>query len=145
MYKTILAIVFVLVVAAGYKVNIAEVAEAREKPDLTNLEQQSFYNTRQSEKPYDDIFVDGNSKDLEFNCRERNAIIEGNNHIITLNGECDFLSVTGNGHKVYVDAVTTIKVTGNGNHVTYERGADRRSPRIIKSGLRNKVVRRKRN
>ena len=124
------------------KPNISiEVKKGNKLNEKNNIDSEAVSDNESAE---DDIFVDGNSKDLEFNCEERNVIIEGNNHIIKLNGECNLLSVIGNGHRIDVETVSTIKVTGNENQIVYEYGTNNRKPSIKKTGRKNRVLRKSR-
>lgn len=86
------------------------------------------------------LVIEGAAKKMVHACAPKQEVtIQGSSHQITLTGECQGVTVEGTQHTVTVEAAGKITVSGVGNTVSYERGLNKKGPKIDKSGLNNKV------
>ncbi len=86
------------------------------------------------------LVIEGAGKQLVHACAPKQEImVQGSSHQITLTGKCHGVTVEGTQHNVIVESAGKITVSGVGNQVSYERGLDKKGPKISKSGLNNKV------
>lgn len=69
------------------------------------------------------------------------VVVNGSSNNVTVTGGCAKVVVNGSANNVTVDAADKIAVTGSGNHVTYKKGYTKKSPKIARTGVGNKVSR----
>lgn len=69
------------------------------------------------------------------------VVVNGSSNDITVTGGCAKVVVNGSANKVAIDAADKIAVTGSGNHVTYKKGYTKKSPKVARTGVGNKVAR----
>ena len=86
------------------------------------------------------IKIEGNGKKATLACDpNKEIIIEGNQHTITLTGDCKKVHVSGNGHTVTMVNVGALLVEGTNHHVSYKAGIGGKAPKIKTEGLNNAV------
>lgn len=85
--------------------------------------------------------ITGNGKKLKVACAPGKAsfTVAGNKNELTLTGDCQHVSVSGNANVVHVERVASISLTGNKNVATYVDGVGGQAPKIVKTGNDNSV------
>ena len=103
-----------------------------------------------------DVNIIDNDQKVTVDCaKDKEVNIVGNKAVITLNGTCDRLNisgnkatvkgsvlsvqVSGNSNTVALDAVDELLVSGNKNTVSYKKGLKAKKPSVLNSGTDNKV------
>ncbi|MBL8620123.1 MAG: DUF3060 domain-containing protein [Myxococcales bacterium] len=71
------------------------------------------------------------------------VVVNGSSNNVTVTGGCAKVAVNGSANNVAIDAADKIAVTGSGNHVTYKKGFTKKSPKVARTGVGNKVSRAK--
>lgn len=68
--------------------------------------------------------------------------INGKGNSLTIRGECATIEINGSSNKVSVEAVGSIKVSGNNNDIRYDRAPDGKArPAIKNKGAANTIRR----
>lgn len=68
--------------------------------------------------------------------------INGSGNTVTVSGECALLEVNGSDNRIAIEAVATIRVSGNNNDVRYARAVKGKKKPVIKvKGAANSVRR----
>lgn len=85
--------------------------------------------------------IDNSVSTVTYDCGNQSPIrIVGQDATITLNGSCGEVDVTGIANTVNLQSVAIIKVSGTGNHVTWERGPGGEAlPQISNPGGSNDI------
>ena len=78
---------------------------------------------------------DGGSAPISRTCQGNNVTVEGTGSQIVLSGNCNTLTVNGQGNQVDVEAVQAIVVNSDGNEIVYGG-----SPTIEDNGLGNIIT-----
>lgn len=87
--------------------------------------------------------LSGNESSYSYFCKGDDWIVlEGKDNALTITGECGVLQVNGSNNRITIEAVATIKITGNNNDVRYERSAKGKTKPAFKiKGSANSVHR----
>jgi hypothetical protein len=97
-----------------------------------------------------------NDQKLTVDCaKEKTVNIVGNNATVTLTGTCGQVNISGNEASVkgsavrvnisgnestlVLDAVDTLRVSGNENKISYKKGVKAKKPSVANSGTDNKI------
>ena len=89
-----------------------------------------------------DHVVDAAGQNVSLDCGEGGKVaITGAGNTVTITGGCSKVAVTGSSNVVSIAAADKIAVTGSGNHVTYKKGYTKKSPKVARTGVGNKVAR----
>jgi hypothetical protein len=85
--------------------------------------------------------IDKSVSTVTYDCGNQSPInvvsIDSN---VTLNGSCGEVDVSGSANTVNLQTVAIIKVTGSGNHVTWQQGPGGAAPHISNPGGSNSIV-----
>jgi hypothetical protein len=87
------------------------------------------------------IVINGSNQVQVLDCRGRDAVIRGGGNALTLEGECNGVSVVGDSNMVELDTVASITVNGNSNAVRWKRALRGEKPTVKQSGSGNLVLR----
>ena len=71
------------------------------------------------------------------------VVVNGSTNNVTVTGGCAKVAVNGSANTVAIDAADKIAVNGSGNRVTYKKGFTKKSPKVARTGVGNKVSRAK--
>ena len=86
--------------------------------------------------------VVGNAATATYTCEvAQRVVVKGNNLALTFNGDCGALEIQGNGNQVTIDGVTSVKMIGNQNTVSWKlnlSGAPKLA--VTKLGTQNKAT-----
>lgn len=85
--------------------------------------------------------IDKSVSTVNYDCGNQSPInvvsIDSN---VTLNGSCGEVDVSGSANTVNLQTVAIIKVTGSGNHITWQQGPGGGPPQISNPGGSNSIV-----
>jgi hypothetical protein len=86
-----------------------------------------------------DVTINKNEQKRTIDCNGGAVSINGDRNTLTLTGECSTLRVDGNDNIVTVEAVAEISTWGNRNKVTWTRGVGGKPPTISNPGTSNTI------
>jgi len=84
--------------------------------------------------------IDNNVSHVTYDCGNQSPIkIVGEDSTVTLNGSCGEVDISGVANTVNLQTVAIIKVTGSGNHITWENGPGGALPQLSNAGGNNDI------
>ncbi|WP_165762683.1 DUF3060 domain-containing protein [Mycolicibacterium vulneris] len=85
--------------------------------------------------------IDKSVSTVTYDCGNQSPInVVSIDSIVTLNGSCGEVDVSGSANTVNLQTVAIIKATGSGNHITWQQGPDGGRPQISNPGGSNSIV-----
>lgn len=91
-----------------------------------------------------DHVINGAQESPTVDCGEGGKVsVNGSQNTVTITGACAKVAVMGSMNTVTVEAADKIAITGSGNTVTWTKGWKKKTPKISRTGVGNKVARRK--
>ncbi len=91
-----------------------------------------------------DHVINDAAQTLSVDCGEGGkVVVNGSSNTVTVTGGCAKVVVNGSTNSVAIDAADKIAVNGSGNRVTYKKGYTKKSPKVARTGVANKVSRTK--
>src|ERR1044071_8999288 len=70
-----------------------------------------------------DIVIDGHDLRKTVNCNGNNVVVDANNSVLTLRGECNEIQVNGAENTITVDVVASIVLNSADNTVRWKKAA----------------------
>lgn len=85
--------------------------------------------------------VDTSFSAVTYDCGSQSPIrVVGEDSIITFNGACGEVDISGAANTVNLQTVAIIKATGTGNHITWEKGPGGAVPQISNPNGSNTIA-----
>src|SRR5262245_26499038 len=91
----------------------------------------------------DDIVVSGHDLRKTIDCKGNNVIVDANDSIITIRGECNELRVNGSTNTISVNVVASIVLNSADNTVRWKKAANGTKPKVVDKSSGNKVLQEK--
>lgn len=89
-------------------------------------------------------FVDGQGRTESHTCAANEDVeVTGQGHVLTLNGPCRSIVVSGQGSVVTTDVAGSINVSGMGNKVRWKAALTGKKPKVSSSGMDNSISQQK--
>src|SRR4029450_1819977 len=88
----------------------------------------------------EDLVIQGVDVERTFTCDERDVMITGTSHRLTLRGSCRKVTVFGTGHVIHVEGLGTAWLAGIDNRLEWERALRGERPDITVTGDGNRAV-----
>jgi hypothetical protein len=87
--------------------------------------------------------LDANESSYSYVCGGGDWVaINGKGNSLTIKGECTLIEINGSGNKISVEAVGTIKISGNNNDIRYGHATEGKARPVIKNKGAANTVRR---
>ena len=86
-----------------------------------------------------DIVVSGHDLRRTLNCNGNNVVIDANDSVLTLLGECNEVEVNGASNSITIDVVASIVVNSADNVVRWKKAAKGDKPRIVDESKGNTI------
>ena len=84
--------------------------------------------------------VDAAGQSVSLDCGEGGRVaVTGAGNTVTITGGCSKVAITGSSNVVSIAAADKIAVTGSSNTVTWAKGWKKKSPKVARLGVGNKV------
>ena len=87
----------------------------------------------------EDIVIRGHHLRRTVNCKGNNVLVDANESVIILQGECNELTIDGCCNTITVDAVASIVLNSSDNKVRWKKAANGKQPKVNNDGKGNKV------
>jgi Protein of unknown function (DUF3060) len=88
----------------------------------------------------EDLVIQGVDVERSITCDEREVMIRGTSHRLTLRGSCQKVTIFGTGHVVHVEGLGTAWLAGIDNRLEWERALRGERPDITVTGNGNRAV-----
>lgn len=89
----------------------------------------------------DELTIRGASLEKTITCDDRDVVIQGTSHRLTLRGRCQHVSIQGTNHVIHVEELGSAEVTGLNNRLEWEHALGGEQPDIDITGVNNRAVR----
>lgn len=90
--------------------------------------------------PTSDIVISGHDLRKTVRCNGDKVVIDANNSVFTLRGQCDEVEVNGAENTITIDVVATIVLNSADNTVWWKKAANGDKPKVIDESSGNKVT-----
>ena len=87
----------------------------------------------------DDLVINGHDLKKTVDCNGRSVVVDANDSVITLRGECNELKVDGSSNTITVDSVASIVLNSADNTIRWKKAAKGDKPKVVDRSTGNKV------
>ena len=86
-----------------------------------------------------DIVINGHDLRKTVDCNGNNVVVDANDSVITMRGECNEVKVNGSTNTITIDQVASIVLDSADNTVRWKKAANGNKPKIVDKSTGNKV------
>jgi hypothetical protein len=86
-----------------------------------------------------DIVINGHDLRKTVDCNGNNVIVDANDSVITLRGQCNEVKLNGSTNTITIDVVASIVLESADNTVRWKKAANGNKPKITDRSTGNKV------
>ena len=86
-----------------------------------------------------DITISGHDLKKTVTCKGNNVVIDANDSVLTLKGECNEVQVNGSTNTITIDAVASILLNSADNTVRWKKATQGDKPKVVDKSTGNKV------
>jgi hypothetical protein len=87
----------------------------------------------------EDIVINGHDLRNTVDCSGNSVVVDANDSVITVRGECDELRVNGSSNTITVNVVASIVLNSADNTVRWKKAAKGNKPEVVDKSTGNKV------
>ena len=87
----------------------------------------------------EDIVINGHDLRKTVNCNGNNVVVDANDSVLTLRGECNEVQVNGSSNTITIDVVASILLNSADNTVRWKKAAKGDKPKVVNRSTGNKV------
>lgn len=87
----------------------------------------------------EDIVISGHDLRKTANCNGKNVVVDANDSVITLRGQCNEVEVNGGSNTITIDVVASIVLNSADNVVRWKKAAKGDKPKVVDESSGNKV------
>jgi hypothetical protein len=96
-------------------------------------------NARTTKAVDQDITISGHDLKRTVTCRGNNVVIDANDSVLTLKGECNEVQVNGSTNTITIDTVASILLNSADNTVRWRKATQGEKPKLVDKSTGNKV------